>query len=165
MRFPACKLKFCLDDWQDVRSRMRHMRYWNDWAVRCYTVYYSATCILGYPAPPVVPLALLLIAKIFRYDSILLNRLRISHCLLTRSVKHITVECTNLLDICEKNISQWKLKVVWKRWQSYCYWFYQTPFLSLTAIVFVNLILLRRTHSVVIHHLWHWMAYNVLMCR
>jgi len=27
------------------------------------------------------------------------------------------------------------------------------------------LILLLRTHSVVIHHLWHWMAYNVLMCR
>jgi len=22
-----------------------------------------------------------------------------------------------------------------------------------------------RTHSVVIHHLWHWMAYNVLICR
>jgi len=21
------------------------------------------------------------------------------------------------------------------------------------------------THSLVIHHLWHWMAYNVLMCR
>jgi len=27
------------------------------------------------------------------------------------------------------------------------------------------MILLLRTHSVVIHHLWHWMAYNVLMCR
>jgi len=27
------------------------------------------------------------------------------------------------------------------------------------------LILFLRTHSVVIHHLWHWMAYNVLMCR
>jgi len=40
--------------------------------------------------------------------------------------------------------------------------FFYTLFLSFVSDY---LILFLRTHSLSIHHLWHWMAYNVLMCR
>jgi len=105
MKIPArellpCVSNFCLDEWQEI---------WD--------------CCEGnklhsiYPAVGIVKHS----KNMSRYDSVLLNRLRIGHSRLTHSyllcgdapptcrscgipltVKHILVECTNLQDIREK---------------------------------------------------------------
>ena len=95
-----CVSKFCLDEWQDI------------WECCEGNKLHSI-----YPTVGIVKRS----KNISRYDSVLLNRLRIGHSRLTHSyllsgddspscqscgipltVKHILVECANLQDIREK---------------------------------------------------------------
>jgi len=118
MQLPACELmpsvsKFCLDEWQDI---------WD--------------CCEGnklhsiYPTVGIVKHS----KNISRYDSVVLNRLRIGHSRLTHSyllndddsptcqscgipltVKHILVECANLQDIREKYFMVFSVADLFKR--------------------------------------------------
>jgi len=105
MKLPArellqCVSNFCLDEWQEIRDCCE--------GSKLHSIY-STVGILKYSK------------NMSRYDSVLLNRLRIGHSRLTHShllsgddpptcqscgipptVKHILVECTNLRDIPEK---------------------------------------------------------------
>ena len=118
LKIPARELipyvaKFCLDEWQDI---------WD--------------CCEGNKLRSIYPTVGILkhCKNMSRYDSVLLNRLRIGHSRLTHSyllwgwsptcqscgipltVKHILVECTNLRDIREKyctvSLSQTCLKAL-----------------------------------------------------
>ena len=105
MKFPASELipcvdKFCLDEWQDIRD-----------CCRCNKLHAI------YPTIGTATHS----KHSSRYDSVLLNRLRIGHCHITHSyllsgvdppscafcglpltVKHILLECTHLWDTREK---------------------------------------------------------------
>jgi len=105
MKLPACELlpsvsNFCLDEWQEI---------WDSCEGNKLHSIYPTVGIVKHSK------------NMSRYDSVLLNRLRIGHSRLTHSyllcgdgpptcqscgipltVKHILVECTNLQDIREK---------------------------------------------------------------
>jgi len=61
-------------------------------------------------------------------------------------------------------------RVAWHNWRLHITWDpasenFLNDYVKWEQCYSYYLILLLPTHSVVIHHLWHWMAYNVLMCH